>query len=54
MRASQGWRKLTITFDDQVKLMELRHKLGHKAKKEQRVYKNQRVSHENFSSKNKT
>lgn len=54
MRASQGWRKLSISFDDNVKLMELRHKLGHKAKKEQRIRRNQRVFHENFSSKNKT
>ena len=93
MRASQGWRKLTFTFDDQVKIMELRYKLGHKAKKEQKMPKNLRrpkklasnfaleprslskryktinifehnlhkdtiiipkVSHENFSSKNKT
>jgi putative transposase len=54
MRASQGWRKLSISFDDNIKLMELRHKLGHKAKKEQRIYKNQRVFHETFSSKIKT
>ena len=54
MRASQGWRKLSISFEDNIKIMELRHKLGHKAKKEQRIYKNQRVFHENFSSKNKT
>jgi len=54
MRASQGWRKLNITFDDNIKIMELRHKLGHKAKKERRIYKNQRIFHENFSSKVKT
>jgi len=54
MRASQGWRKLSINFDDNIKLMELRHKLGHKAKKEQKIYKNQRVFHETFSSKIKT
>jgi hypothetical protein len=54
MRASQGWRKLSISFDDNIKLMELRLKLGHKAKKEQRAHKNQRVFHETFSSKIKT
>ena len=34
MRASQGWRKIKFTFHDQIKIMELRHKLGHKAKKD--------------------
>lgn len=54
IRASQNWRKLNITFDDQIKLMELRHKLGQKAEKEQSVPKRLRMPQENFSSKNKT
>lgn len=58
IRASQSWRRLNITFDDQVKLMELRHKLGHKAEKEQIVPKRSRkripYKQEIFSSKNKT
>jgi len=54
IRASQNWRKLSITFDDQIKLMELRHKLGQKAEKEPTMPKKLRVPHENFSSKNKT
>lgn len=53
IRASQSWRKINITFDDQMKIMELRQKLGHKAKEEQAVFKPEE-SHENFSSKNKT
>jgi transposase-like protein len=40
IRASQTWKRMQITFDDQVKLMELRHKLGQKAKKEQVILKN--------------
>lgn len=52
IRASQNWRKLSITFDDQIKLMELRHKLGQKAEEEQVIPKNLRIPRENFSSKN--
>lgn len=37
VRAAQTWRKITFTFDDQMKILELRHKLGHKANKEQIV-----------------
>jgi transposase-like protein len=40
IRASQGWRKISFTFDDQIRIMELRHKLGHKAKKERKISKN--------------
>ena len=56
IRASQGWSKLRITFDDQMKLVELRHKLGQKAEKEHSIPKNQRISQvkEKISSKNKT
>jgi transposase-like protein len=54
IRASQNWSKLRITFDDQIKLMELRHKLGQKAEKERSISKKPRISHVNFSSKNKT
>ena len=42
IRASQRWNKLRITFDEQVQLMELRHKLGQKAIKERTFIKNQR------------
>ena len=42
IRASQRWNKLRITFDEQAQLMELRHKLGHKAIKEQVILKDQR------------
>lgn len=56
IRAAQTWKKLRISFDDQIKLVELRHKLGQKAEKEQSMPKNQRIlqTKENFSSKNKT
>lgn len=39
IRASQSWRKVNITFDEQIKLMELRQRLGQKTKKEQKVSK---------------
>lgn len=35
IRASQKWNKLRFTFEDQVKIMELREELGHKAIKEE-------------------
>jgi len=56
IRASQSWRKLSITFDDQMKLMELRHKLGQKAEKEHLISKNQKMlqAKEKISSKNKS
>lgn len=54
IRASQKWRRLHITFDEQIKLMELRYKLGQRAEKEQSVPKNLRIPHVqgNFSRKN--
>lgn len=42
IRVSQRWNKLHISFDGQVQLMELRHKLGQKAIKERSFIKNQR------------
>jgi transposase-like protein len=54
IRASRNWRKINIAFDEQIKLMELRQKLGQAAKKERTIPKNQRVSYEKFSSKKKT
>lgn len=43
IRASYTWRKIKFTFDDQIKILELRHKLGHKAKKEQSIKNAKRV-----------
>ena len=57
IRASQGWSRIKITFDNQVKIMELRHRLGHKAEKEQIITKrNSRMPQpmKNFSRKNGT
>lgn len=43
MRSSQGWKRLTITFEEQVQLMELRQKLGQKSKKERVIPKSLRM-----------
>ncbi len=45
IRASQTWKKIRFTFDEQIKILELRHKLGHKAKKEQYIKNPKRISH---------
>jgi len=54
IRASQNWRKLKFTFEDQIKILELRQRLGHKVEKERLMDK--RIPHveEIFSRKNKT
>jgi len=55
VRAAQTWRRIKFTFDDQVKILELRDKLGHKAEKERFIKQTKRVSQAKyFSSKNKT
>ena len=58
IRASEGWRRLKFTFDDHIKIMELREELGHKIEKERVTPKRprKRMPHKqlNFSSKNKT
>jgi len=57
IRASQNWRRLKFTFEDQVNIMELREKMGHKAEKEQVVSRPPRkgcLVSNNFSRKNKT
>jgi len=53
IRASQKWKKVSMTFDEQIKIMELRYKLGHKAEKERPVVK-PKVLRKNFSRQNKT
>ena len=45
IRASQRWKKLKFSFEDQVKIIELRHKRGHKAGKEPKISKS-RIPHE--------
>jgi transposase-like protein len=45
IRASYTWRKIKFTFDEQVKILELRHRLGHKAKKEHAVTNRKRASY---------
>lgn len=45
IRASYTWRKIKFTFDEQIKILELRHKLGHKAKKEQSMRNPKRVTY---------
>lgn len=55
IRAAQSWRKITFTFNDQMKILELRQKLGHKAVKEQEIKQTKRMSHaKSFYRKNKT
>ena len=57
IRASQSWRRLKFTFEDEIEIMELREKMGHKAEKEQVVSKRSRkgsLVSNNFSRKNKT
>jgi transposase-like protein len=55
IRALHVWNRLHFSFEDQVKIMELREKLGHKAIKEEIVYED-KIPHaqESFSRKNKT
>lgn len=43
MRAAQTWRRLEITFDDQMQLLQLRHRLGLKAPHEPKVKRTHRV-----------
>jgi transposase-like protein len=57
IRASQNWRRLKFTFEDEIEIMELRERLGHKAKKEQVLSKRPRkgcLVSNNFSRKSKT
>jgi len=57
IRASQNWRRLKFTFEDEIEIMELRERLGHKAEKEQMISKRPRKGYlvsNNFSRKNKT
>jgi len=37
IRASARWHRIKFTFQDQVKIMELREQLGHEAIKERKV-----------------
>jgi len=56
IRASQEWNKLHFTFEDQVRIMELREELGHKAIKEEINCRGKDTSYaqQSFSRKNKT
>jgi transposase-like protein len=55
IRASSTWRKIKFTFNDQMKILELRHKLGHKAKKERSLRTPKGVlTSKNFHSKIRT
>lgn len=54
MRAEQRWRKIPMNFDEQVKIMELREKLGQKTRyNEVEVKSDQRVHCENSFSRKK-
>jgi transposase-like protein len=53
IRASYTWRKIKFTFDEQIKILELRHRLGHKAKKEQSIRKTKKAPYaKTFSQQN--
>lgn len=57
IRASQNWRRLKFTFEDEIEIMELRERLGQKAEKEQVISKHPRkgcLVSNNFSRKNRT
>lgn len=55
IRAAQRWNRIRITFDEKIQLLELRHKLGHKAPKEMAISKNRRVPQlQKFSRTKKT
>jgi putative transposase len=47
IRASGSWRKVTITYDEEIKLMELRHKLSQKERKGETISLNSRVPRAN-------
>lgn len=54
MRAAQTWRRIKFTFDDQMKILELRQRLKHKAKKERIIKQPKRVSHAKCFSRKKS
>jgi len=55
IRASQRWRRLNFTFEEQMQILELRVKLGQKAKiKEIKVDSGIPHAEEIFSRKNET
>ncbi len=45
VRASYTWRKINFTFNDQMQILELRHKLGHKSIKERSIKQPKRISY---------